>query len=60
LIEDWYKKRLIFADPLLPCGTVGETHAHRTHLQITQSNPQPKVCKRVLFLYRHLISTLRK
>jgi hypothetical protein len=60
LIEGWCKKKLVFADPLLPCGTVGETHAHSKHLQITQVNPQAKICKRVLFLYGRLISTLRK
>jgi len=60
LIEGWCKKKLVFADPLLPYGTVRETHAHSTHLQIAQASPQTEICKRVLFLCRRLISTLRK
>jgi hypothetical protein len=50
LIEDWCKKKLVFAHPLLPFGTVGEAHAHCTHLQIAQANPQTEICKRVQFL----------
>jgi hypothetical protein len=49
LIEVWCKKKLVFARPLLPFGTVGEAHAHCTHLQITQADTQTKICKRVQF-----------
>jgi len=49
LIEGWYKKKLVFASPLLPFGTVREAHAHCTHLQITQADTQTKICKRVQF-----------
>jgi hypothetical protein len=47
LNEGWCKKKLVFARPLLPFGTVWETHAHCTHLQIAQANPQTEICKRV-------------
>jgi len=50
LIEGWCKKKLVFARPLLPFGTVGEAHAHCKHLQIAQADPQTKICKRVQFL----------
>jgi len=50
LIEGWCKKKLVFARPLLPFGTVGEALAHCTHLQIAQANPQTEICKRVQFL----------
>jgi hypothetical protein len=50
LIESWCKKNFVFADPLLPFGTVKEAYAHCTHLQIAQANAQTKICKRVQFL----------
>jgi hypothetical protein len=50
LIEVWCKKKLVFARPLLPFGTVGEANAHCTHLQIAQANAQTEICKRVQFL----------
>jgi hypothetical protein len=50
LIEDWCKKKIVFASALLPFGSVGEAHAHCTHLQIAQAYPQTKICKRVQFL----------
>ena len=50
LIEGWCKKKLVFAHPLLPFGTVGVANAHCTHLQIAQANPQTEICKRVQFL----------
>jgi len=53
LIEGWCKKKLVFADPLLPFGTVREAHTHCTHLQIIKANPQTKICKRVQFLPLH-------
>lgn len=54
LIEGWCKKKLVFACPLLPFGTVREAHAHCTHLQITQAIPQTEICKRVQFLPSHI------
>jgi hypothetical protein len=50
LIEGWCKKKIVFARPLLPFGTIGEAYAHCTHLQIAQTNAQTKICKRVQFL----------
>jgi len=53
LIEGLCKKKLVFAHPLLPFGTVREAHAHCAHLQIAQANAQTKICKRVQFLPTH-------
>ncbi len=53
LIESWCKKKLVFARPLLPFGTVGVANTHCTHLQIAQTDPQTKICKRVQFLPSH-------
>jgi len=50
LIESWCKKKIVFANALLPFGTVGVATAHCTHLQIAQADPQTKICKRVQFL----------
>jgi hypothetical protein len=50
LIKGWCKKKLVFARPFLLFGTVGEAHAHCTHLQIAQATPQTEICKRVQFL----------
>jgi hypothetical protein len=50
LIESWCKKKIVFANALLPFGTVGIATAHCTHLQIAQADPQTKICKRVQFL----------
>ena len=55
LIEDWCKKKLVFAHPLLPFGTVRVANAHCTHLQIAQADTQTKICKRVQFLPQHTI-----
>jgi len=52
-IETDCKKKLVFAHPPLPFGTVGEAYAHCTHLQIAQANAQTKICKRVQFLPVH-------
>jgi hypothetical protein len=49
LIERYCKKKLVFARPLLPFGTVWETHAHCTHLQIAQADAKTQICKRVKF-----------
>jgi hypothetical protein len=49
LIEGWCKKKLVFALPLLPFGTVWEAYAHCTHLQITQADTQPKFAKECNF-----------
>jgi len=51
-IEGWCKKKIVFAHPLLPFGTVGEATAHCTHLQIAQANPQPKFAKECNFSHR--------
>jgi len=32
------RKDFVFADPLLPFGTIGEASTHCTHLQITQAD----------------------
>ncbi len=39
-----YINKKFIADPLKK-----ETNAHCTHLQITQAEPQTKICKRVQF-----------
>jgi len=44
-LTDW--KDFVFANPLLPFGTIREANAHCTHLQIAQANPQTEICKRV-------------
>jgi hypothetical protein len=49
LIEGWCKKKLVFVRALLPFGTVWEAHAHCTHLQTAQADPQTEICKRVQF-----------
>jgi hypothetical protein len=49
LNERYCKKKLVFARPLLPFGTVGKAHAHSTHLQIAQADAQTKICKKVQF-----------
>jgi len=55
LIEGWCKKKLVFARPLLPFGTVGEAHANCTHLQIAQADAQTEICKRVQFIQQSRI-----
>jgi hypothetical protein len=50
LIKGWCKKKLVFAQPLLPFVTVGETNVHCTHLQIARIFPKTEICKRVQFL----------
>jgi len=49
LIEGWWKKKIVFARPLLPFGAVREAHTHCTHLQIALTDPQTEICKRVQF-----------
>nr|WP_321451697.1 hypothetical protein [uncultured Carboxylicivirga sp.] len=52
LIEGWCKKKLVFARPLLPFGTVGEAHAQIAHLVF--SNPQSNLEKpKELFSCHH-------
>jgi hypothetical protein len=58
LIERYCKKKLVFADPLLPFGTVREAYAHCTHLQIAQANAQTKICKRVQFSHHTKTASL--
>ena len=52
-LTDW--KDFVFADPLLPFGSIREALTHCTHLQITLAYPQTKICKRVqsTFLNTH-------
>lgn len=50
LIVGWCKKKLVFTRSLLSFGTVGEAHAHCTHLQIAQADPHTEICKRAQFL----------
>jgi hypothetical protein len=43
LIESYCKKKLVFARPLLPFGTVGEAHAQIAHLVFADThNPTQK------------------
>jgi hypothetical protein len=58
-IEGWCKKKIVFASPLLPFGSVREVNPHCTHLQIAQANPQTEICKRVQFLPTHKNRTTR-
>jgi len=55
LIERYCKKKLVFARPLLPFGTVGEAIAQTAHLQIAQADTRPKFAKE-LFLATAQIS----
>ena len=48
------RKDFVFADPLLPFGTIREANAHCTHLQVTQATTQTKTRKRVQFLPANL------
>jgi len=41
---DW--KYFVFADSLLPFGTIGEALSHCTHLQIACAYSQNKICKK--------------
>ena len=50
MIEGWCKKKIVFASPLLPFGTVGEANVQTAHLQIALSAPQTRICKRAVFL----------
>jgi hypothetical protein len=52
LIEGWCKKKIVFADPLLPFGAFRETTAHCTHLQIVQVETKPKFAKECNFSRR--------
>jgi len=45
-----YINNFVFADPHKK-----EAHAHCTHLQKAQANPQTKICKRVQFSLHQLI-----
>jgi hypothetical protein len=57
LIEGLCKKKLVFANPLVPFGTVGEAYSHCTHLQIAQADAQTEICKRVQLLPPYKINT---
>jgi hypothetical protein len=49
LIEGWCKKKLVFARPLLPFGSVRVAYAHCTHLQIAQADSQSNLQKSAIF-----------
>jgi len=51
-IEGCCKKKLVFANALLPYGAIGEADTHCTHLQIALADTQTKICKRVQFSHR--------
>jgi len=53
------KKKLVFAYALLPFGTIMEAHAHCTHLQIAQANPQPKFAKECNYPVPSLIQAVK-
>jgi len=42
----------VFADPLLPFGTIWNAYTHCTHLQITRTTPRPKFAKEYNFIQR--------
>ena len=44
------RKIFVFVRPLLTFGSVRESHAHYTHLQIAQADSQTKIYRRVQFL----------
>ena len=44
-MTDW--KNFVFADPLLPFGTIRKANAHCTHLQIAPADTLTEICKRV-------------
>ena len=46
-LTDW--KNFVFADPLLPFGTIREANVQCTHLQIAPTDPLTEICKRVQF-----------
>jgi exopolyphosphatase/pppGpp-phosphohydrolase len=56
---DYINSRLIelynfvFADSLLPFGSIWGANTHCTHLQIAQADTQTKICKRVQFQPLH-------
>jgi hypothetical protein len=52
LIEGWCKKKLVFARPLLPFGTVGEASTQTAHLQIARADTRPKFAKELFFCHR--------
>jgi TM2 domain-containing membrane protein YozV len=48
-IKSWCKKKIVFANTLLPYGAIEEAYTHCTHLQIAPADSQPPICKRVQF-----------
>jgi len=49
------QEKLVFADPLLPFGTIREAHPQIAHLQSTRANPRPKFAKELFFSHRNRI-----
>jgi len=53
LIETYFKKKLVFAGPLLPFGSVRETHPHcSTFASPTSQRSKPKLAKELQFCLR--------
>jgi len=49
LIEGYCKKKLVFARPLLPFGTVGEAHTQIAHLVFASPHAEKKNQKSYFF-----------
>jgi len=48
-IKGYCKKKLVFANALLPYRAIWEANTHCTHLQIAQAITQTEIYKRVQF-----------
>jgi len=55
LIERYCKKKLVFADPLLPLGTVREAHPQTTHLATPTHKLTLLLPKELFFCLRSLL-----
>jgi len=55
LIESYCKKKLVFADPLLPFGTVREAHPQTTHLATPTHKLTLRLPKELFFCLRSLL-----
>ena len=49
ITETYYNKKIVFANVLLPYGTIWEDIAHCTHLQIAPAPFNPKFAKECNF-----------
>ncbi|MCF6213577.1 MAG: hypothetical protein L3J45_06080 [Flavobacteriaceae bacterium] len=50
LTETYYNKKIVFANALLPYGTIWEAIAHCTHLQIAPASLKAKFAKECNYL----------